>query len=487
MRIYLLNPPFVENFVRCGRWQGAAARSGGLDYPKWLAYATGMLEREHSVKLVDAPASKLHTADIVNDVKQFKPDLVIVETNFSSLGNDIGVTQRIKEACGAMTVMVGPPAARFPDKILGNKGVDMLALYEYDFTLLDVARALEQGRTLKNIAGILYNENGQIFHNSIRDYSTSEDLDQIPFVSSVYKRHLNIKDYYLSQTLYPEVQIFTGRGCPFHCTFCSWPENLMGRKYRSRTADNIVDEFEYICQDLPEVREIFIEDDTFTVNKNLVLEVCRKIKERKLDITWSCNARATLDHSTMQEMKSAGCRLLIVGYESGNDEILKTIRKGVDTHQMRAFTKDAKRAKLMVHGDFIIGLPGETKSTAEQTLEFIKKLKPNILQVAVATPIPGTKFYEWAKENGYLLVDNLEESIDQNGYQKCILSYPDFTKDDIEHYVNKALKEYYLSPSFVPVALSNILRRHGLYELKIMLMSAKVFLEYLGAEKRQAA
>lgn len=479
MKIYLLNPPFVPNFVRCGRWQGAAARSGGLDYPKWLAYATGLLETHYPVKLVDAPASKLQTADIINDVKQFHPDLIVVETNFSSLGNDITVTQKLKEACGATTIMVGPPTARFTDEILGSEGIDILALYEYDFTLLDIAGAMERGQPLKDVHGISYKEHGQIIHNPVREYSTSEDLDQMPFVSSVYKRHLNIKDYYLSQTLYPEVQIFTGRGCPFHCTFCSWPENLMGRKYRSRTAENIVDEFEYICRELPEVREIFIEDDTFTINKNLVLDVCRMIKERNLDIPWSCNARATLDYATLREMKSAGCRLLIVGYESGSDEILKTIRKGVDTQQMRAFTMDAKKAKLMIHGDFIIGLPGETKETAEQTLRFIKDLKPNVLQVAVATPIPGTKFYEWAKENGYLLVDDLEESIDQNGYQKCILSYPDFTKGDIEHYVNRALKEYYLSPSFVPVALSNVLRKHGLHELKIMLMSAKVFLEYL--------
>lgn len=479
MKIYLLNPPFVENFVRCGRWQGAAARSGGLDYPKWLAYATGLLETKYTVKLVDAPASKLNTAEVIDDVKQFRPDLIVVETNFSSLGNDISVTQKLKEACGATTVMVGPPTAQFTDKILKNDGVDILALYEYDFTLLDVAGALEQGQPLKDIRGISYKEGEQITHSPNREYTTSDDLDQLPFVSSVYKEHLNIRDYYLSQTLYPEVQIFTGRGCPFHCTFCSWPENLMGRKYRSRTAANIVDEFEYICRELPEIREVFIEDDTFTINKSLVLDVCRKIKERNLDITWSCNARATLDYATMKEMKGAGCRLLIVGYESGNDEILKTIRKGVDTQQMRAFTRDAKRAKLMIHADFIIGLPGETKETAEQTLRFIKDIKPNILQVAVATPIPGTKFYEWAKENGYLLVDDLEESIDQNGYQKCILSYPDFIKDDIEHYVNRALKEYYLSPSFVPVALSNVLRKHGLHELKIMLMSAKVFLKYL--------
>lgn len=484
VKIYLLNPPFIENFVRCGRWQGAAARSGGLDYPKWLAYATGLLEKEHSVKLVDAPASKLHTADIINDVKQYLPDLVVVETNFSSLSNDISVTRKLKEACGATTVMVGPPTARFPDEILGNGGVDILALYEYDFTLLDVAETVERGQPLKDVHGISYKENGQIMHNPIREYTASEDLDQIPFVSSVYKKHLNIKDYYLSQTLYPEIQIFTGRGCPFHCTFCSWPENLMGRKYRSRTADNIVDEFEYICQNLPEVKEIFIEDDTFTINKNLVLDVCRKVKERKLDLTWSCNARATLEYSTLRAMKSAGCRLLIVGYESGNDEILKTIRKGIDIQQMRVFTKDAKRAKLMIHGDFIIGLPGETKETAEETLKFIRELKPNVLQVAVATPIPGTEFYNWVKDNEYLLVDNLEESIDQHGYQKCILSYPDFTKAHIELYVNKALKEYYLSPSFVPVALSNVLRKHGLQELKVMLASAKVFVEYLKVNAR---
>lgn len=479
MKIYLLNPPFVENFVRCGRWQGAAARSGGLDYPKWLAYATGLLEQEHLVKLVDAPASKLHTVDIINDVKQFQPDLVVVETNFSSLGNDIGVTQKIKEACGATTVMVGPPVACFPDKILGNDGIDILALYEYDFTLLDVVGVLERGLPLKNVHGISYKENEQIIHNPIREYTTSEDLDRIPFVSSVYKRHLNIKDYYLSQTLYPEVQIFTGRGCPFHCTFCSWPENLMGRKYRSRTADNIVDEFEYICQELPEVKEIFIEDDTFTINKSLVLDVCRKIRERRLDVTWSCNARATLDYSTLQEMKSAGCRLLIVGYESGNDEILKTIRKGVDTQQMRAFTKDAKRAGLLVHGDFIIGLPGETHETAQITFDYIREIKPDILQVAVATPIPGTVFYDSVKKDGYLLIDDMCESIDKNGYQRCIISYPNFSQKDIESWVNKILKGYYLNPMYCLVFINGVIHGGGIAHVKGVMKSGLEFVKYI--------
>jgi radical SAM superfamily enzyme YgiQ (UPF0313 family) len=163
--------------------------------------------------------------------------------------------------------------------------------------------------------------------------------------------------------------------------------------------------------------------------------------------------------------------------------MLKRIKKGVSKEQMKSFTKSAKKARLLVHGDFIIGLPGETRETAEQTLAFVKELKPNILQMAIATPLPGTEFHRWVKENGYMLVDDLEDSLDEGGFQKCIISYPDFSKADIQHYVDRALKEYYLSPSFVPIALDNIMRRNGLHELKGMLKSARVFIKYIRRNK----
>ena len=479
MKIYLLNPPFVKGFVRCGRWQGAAARSGGLDYPKWLAYATGLLEKDFNVKLVDAPARKLSKDDILEDVLQFRTYLIISDTNFSSLKNDIDVTLGLSEATGAKTVLVGPPVARFSHTILQDTKIDITARFEYDLTLYDLASTLKKGNDLKSVNGISFKEDGQIIDTSDRDFTTDEDLNRLPFVSRIYGKYLNIRDYYLSQSLYPEVQIFAGRGCPFHCTFCSWPENLMGRKNRCRSPGNIADEFEYIENELCEVKEIFIEDDTFTLNKNLVREFCRELKNRRISIAWSCNARATLDYSTMKSMKDAGCRLVIVGFESGSDKILKNIKKGVTKEQMRSFNVEAKRAKLLVHGDFIIGLPGETKETAMETLKFIKELKPNILQVAVATPIPGTKFYDYAKENGYLLVDDLKQSIDEYGYQKCIVSYPGFNQKEIESFVNKALKEYYLNPSFLHTAFTNVMRKNGLHELKSMALSAQVFLKYI--------
>lgn len=484
MRIYLLNPPFVENFVRCGRWQGVAARGGTLYYPLWLAYAAGVLEKEgYEIKLVDAIAWKWDKERVLEDANHFNPDLIIVDSNFSSLTNDCGIAKLIKENTRALSVLVGPPASQFPEKILDD-GVDIVARFEYDFTVPDIAEAIEEDKNLENIKGISYKENGKIIYNPDRTFSTSEELDEIPFVSKIYKEHLNIKDYFLGHALYPMVQIFTGRGCPNQCTFCSWPKTLMGRKYRARSVGNVVDEFEFVAKELPEVKEIFIEDDTFTINKKRIKEVYEEIKRRKLDITWSCNARANLDYETMKVMKEAGCRLLDVGYESGSDEILKNIKKGITTDDSRKFTKDAQRAGLMILADFVFGFPGETKETAEKAIKFAKEVKPNIVQFAVATPIPGTEFYDYVKENGFLLVDDLEKSLDEEGFQKCIVSYPEFTNEDIETYVDRALKEYYLSPSYIPVAMKNILRKNGLHELKGMVMSAKVFLKYIGRGKK---
>lgn len=481
MRIYLLNPPFLPFFVRCGRWQGASARSGGMDYPKWLAYATGVLEQsfEH-VRLVDAPARKWTEREVIEDLLDYKPDLLVVDSNFSSLENDIKITENLKKELSSMiTVLVGPPVSQFANTILKSDGVDLIASFEFDFTIKEIAEALKAGKEYSDILGISYKKNGEIINNPVRPYTTSEDLDAMPFVSDIYKRHLNIKDYFLSQSLYPEVQIFTGRGCPNRCTFCSWPVTMMGKKYRSRSAKNIVSEFEFIKEHLPEVKEIFIEDDSFTISTKLVREVCEALINKKLNCVWSCNSRATLDYDTLKLMNRSGCRLLIVGYESGSDEILTTIKKGVNTNQMRKFTKDAKKAGLLIHGDFIIGLPGETKDTAQQTLDFIKELKPNILQIAVASPLPGTEFYQYVKENKYITVDDMKDSIDKNGYQKCIISYPDLNTQEIESYVDKILKEYYLSPNFIPVALSNVFRKNGIHELKSMVKSAGTFLKYM--------
>lgn len=481
MKISLINPPFIQGFNRSVRGSGEAARGGTLYYPIWLSYAAGLLEEEHEVHLTDAQAKQWSHDTLVRDLTLKDPDLVIVDTNFSSLNHDINTVSLIKEQLpDTTTVVVGPPASQYTDVMLASKGVDIVAKYEYDYTLLEIASALESGKAIEKVRGISYREGSKIIHNPVRDFTTNEDLDKIPFVSKVYKKHLNINDYFLSSSLYPMVQIFTGRGCPNKCTFCSWPQTLTGRTYRYRSTSNLLDELEWIQNNL-QVKEIFFEDDTFTVNKKRVIEFCQEYKNRGLKIAWSCNARAnTLDLETMHEMRRSNCRLLITGYESGSDEILKNIRKGVTVEQMQKFASNAKKARLMVHGDFIIGLPGETEETIELTRKLIRELKPELLQVLIPQPIPGTELYEWYKDNACLTCDDPNKYIDENGYQKPVISLPGLSQEEMVQVANTTLKEYYLSLNYVPLVMRQIVRKNGLSELKRLYHSAKMFLGYVG-------
>lgn len=486
MKVYLLHPPFVANgkelpkFFRCVRWQGCASLGGTYWYPIWLSYATGAVEGlGHKAKLVDAPAKDWGITSVKRDVHSFKPDIVVIESNFSSTKNDLGIFKALKEDIDFVSVLVGPPASQFHEEIIQNAYVDVVGRYEYDLTVSDIAQALEKGTDFEHVAGITYTLNGRTMRNPDRPFMQSADLDRIPFVTSVYKRHLDVRDYVLSHALFPMVQLFTSRGCPNQCTFCSWPKTLMGTKYRTRSVTNVVDEFEYVADQLPAVKELFIEDDTYTINKKRVQAICNEIKTRGIDVRWSCNARANLDYETMQIMKSAGCRLLDVGYESGSDEILKTIKKGITIKNSKTFASDAKRAGLKVLADFIFGLPGESHETIQQSMRLIKETKPDLLQIAIATPIPGTEFCEWVSANGYLVESDPSKTIDENGLPRCVISYPNLSSKQLVESVEAALKDYYFSASFARIAARNILREDGWHELTVLVKSARVFLKHV--------
>jgi len=483
MKIYMLNPPYFPHFFRSARWQDTG-RGGTLYYPIWLAYAAGLLETEFQVRLVDAPAWGWDRKEVIEDIDKYNPDLIVLDSSPTSLNNDLEVAGEIKFHCEKMIVLVGPPAAQLSEQILQSQNVDFVARFEYEYTLLELARTLEKKGDFREVKGISYKSNGKIVHNQDREWASSEELDRIPFVSMVYKKHLDIKDYFLSSSLYPEVQIFTGRGCPFLCTFCSWPETLMGRKHRVRSVTNVLDELVWIENNLPEVKEVFFEDDTFTINKKRVIEFCKGYKQRGLKVAWACNARADLDYETMKNMRKTGCRLVIVGYESGDDEILKNIKKGITTSHIRQFAKNARRAGLLVHGDFVIGLPGETKETIIKTEKIIKEVKPDILQVSVASPFPGTEFYKWAKENDFLITDDPNEYLDHQGHQKAIINYKNLSSRDIEKAVDLILKKYYLNPHYIPIAVKQVIRNNGLNEFKRLWYSAIIFLSYMNRSNR---
>ncbi len=263
----------------------------------------------------------------------------------------------------------------------------------------------------------------------------------MPWVTPVYKRDLDIERYNVPFLKHPYVSFYTGRGCPALCTFCLWLQTISGHRWRLRSADDVVAEVRWTLENFPDVQEIFFDDDTFNIRKDRVLELCAKLKP--LNFTWSCTSRVSSDYETLRAMRDAGCRLLIVGYESGDPEILKNIKKGATVERALQFTRDAHKVGLTIHGDFIIGLPGETRETIRRSLEFAKLLDTETIQVSVAHPYPGTAFYEEVMLKGWLTSDAMT---DEAGHQLPNIRYRDLDQQEIIHWVERFYDEYYFRP-----------------------------------------
>jgi len=300
-----------------------------------------------------------------------------------------------------------------------------------------------EGRPLSSIDGLSYRDSeGKIKHNPEREMI--QNMDSLPWVADVYKRDLQIEKYFIGYLLHPYLSLYTGRGCPAQCTFCLWPQTIGGHKYRVRSPQNVADEMAYMKKLFPQVKEFFFDDDTFTANLPRAREIAKKLGA--LDLTWSCNSRANLDYDTIKSFKDAGLRLFLVGYESGNDDILTRIKKGVTMDEMRRFTTASHKAGVVIHGTFILGLPVETPQSIENTIRFAQELDVFSLQVSLAAPYPGTELYDMARQNGWFTKKDKTDLVEQDGFQQSALEYPGLSKDEIFEAVDRFYRSYYLRP-----------------------------------------
>jgi len=474
----MLNPPFTLRYSRNSR-SPATTKGGTIYYPIWLSYATGVLEREgFNVKLIDAPARGYDLSFVINFAKELNPDLTVIDTSTPSIFNDVKVGEAIKDNTDSFILLVGTHPSALPKKTLRiSEKIDAVARGEYDYTVRDLAHTLEKGKDLKSVPGISYRKGKKIIHNPDRPFINN--LDKLPFVSSVYKKHLKITDYFFAAAEYPMVMIFTGRGCPFRCFFCMYPQVFYGRKYRLRSAENVVEEFEYIVENFPEVEEIGIEDDTFTADLTRVRKICRLLIKKRLNekIKWWANARVNLDLKTMRLMKKAGCRLVIPGYESGVQKLLNRAKKGITLEQSLKFSRNAGKAGLLVHGCFMFGLPGETKKTIRKTIEFAKELNPDTAQFFPLIPYPGTEAYGWAKKKGFLLTEDYSKWLTPEGMHNTVISLSEVSNEELVEYCNKARREFYLRPSYIFYKLKQIMLH--LEEAKRTFKSLPTFFKHL--------
>jgi len=477
LKTLFLNPPSFENFDggAGSRWP-ATREIESFWYPVWLAYPAGMLE---GARLLDGPSHHVSGDETIQIAKDY--EFLVLFTSTPGFPGDILLARAIKLANPKIKIaFVGPHVTVLPEKSLRDcPEIDFICRKEFDYSVVDYAK----GKPLGEIPGVSYLQDGKVVHNP--DAPQIQDLDALPHVTEIYKRDLDIKNYNVPFLLNPYVSLYTTRGCPAQCTFCLWPQTLSGHPWRKRSTDDVAAEMAKAKQLWPEVKEFFFDDDTFNIQKARTIELCAKLKP--LGLTWSCTSRVTTDFETLKAMKEAGCRLLIVGYESGDQQILKNIKKGATIERARQFTKDCHKLGLVIHGDFIMGLPGETHETINNTIAFAKELDVETIQVSVAHAYPGTELYDYAVKNGFIVGDN--KMVDEGGHQLAQIQYPGLPADDIMSAVHRFYDEYY----FRPKAVYRILRKamFDSNDRKRLYKEAKSFLKLRAARnkmvKRHAA
>ncbi|GAM10135.1 putative methyltransferase [Geobacter sp. OR-1] len=462
------SPTFEDFDGGAGARYQASREVTSFWYPTWLCYPAGMIAGS---RVVDAPVQRLDLSDCLAIARDF--DVVVMYTSTPTLAIDVATARAIKSQKPAtITVLTGPHVTIMPDESLQFAGdaVDIVCRGEFDYAIKELC----EGREWERIDGISFLKEGQVVHTADRPVLT--DLDALPFVSQVYKRDLPIREYIIPHFKNPYVSIYSSRGCPSKCTFCLWPQTYSGQKMRTRSPQNVYEEVKWIVDNIPEMRELSFDDDTFSADRNHARAVSELIKP--LGISWVINARANCDFETLKIMRDAGLRHVVVGYESGSPQILKNVKKGVTRDQAIQFTSDCKKLGISIHGAFIMGLPGETRETIQDTIEYAKKLDLGSIQVSLASPYPGTEFWEQCKQEGWIASDAY---IDDTGHQMCVINYPHLSNKEIFAAVEQFYNKFYFRPKYIARSIGRMIIDGE--ERRKLLKEGKQYLDYMKKRK----
>ena len=471
MRTLFLHPPSFDGYDG-----GAGARYQmkrevrSFWYPTWLAQPAALVEDS---KLIDAPPHRLSFEDIAGEFKN--RDLVVMHTSTPSFKADVKTAEMIKAINPDIKIgFIGAKVAVEPEKsLIAGRAVDFVARNEFDFTIKEVA----DGKNWSDIKGLSYrNGEGAVVHNENRE--VLENMDALPWVTPVYKRDLKIENYFGGYLKHPYISFYTGRGCKSRCTFCLWPQTVGGHRYRVRSPGHVAEEIALAKRYFPQVREFFFDDDTFTDNLPRAEAIARELG--KMGVVWSCNAKANVPRDTLKVLKDNGLRLLLVGYESGNQQILHNIKKGMRIEVAKRFTRDCHDLGVKIHGTFILGLPGETQETIEETIRFATEINPHTIQVSLAAPYPGTFLHKQAVENGWL-DEAHAELVDEHGIQIAPLSYEHLSHTEIFDNVETFYRRFYFRAPKIASIVGEMVRSPQM--MKRRLREGVEFFAFLRAHK----
>lgn len=416
----------------------------GINPSLGLAYLGACLRKKgYDVKLIDSPSLDFKRKEILREIKKFSPNFIGITSTTPEFLEALKLAKAIKIKFKKIPILIGGAhATAMPVQTIKNKCFDVAAIGEGEVTIIELVESLLKKNELEKVKGIAFRKKNKIIITPKREYISN--LDLLPFPA--FDLLSPLKNYHSSPGSYknlPIGTIITGRGCPFKCTFCA--RGVFGNQVRLRSAKNIVDEIEILIKKFG-AKEIRVWDDTFNVKPQRVIDICKEIMKRKLNFSWTCLCRINFAQEKMLKlMKKAGCWQISYGIESGNQEILNKIKKGITLKMAEDVVKMTKKIGIEVKCFFMIGLPGDTKETMRETIDFAKKINPDIATFSITTPFPGTEIYDLAKKTGEFKEISFEN---YRPYETKRLAYvPKGLKaETVIKYQEKAYREFYLRP-----------------------------------------
>lgn len=456
--ILLVNPPSPDDsiIIRDLNRSGRTSKERIIWPQTNLAYMAAMVDDTHDVEIIDCIAENIDWQDFEKYLLNKKPRYLVSHVITSLETNDMQTFSIAKKLVNCITIAVGPHVTELAKEVLTKYiSLDIIICRETEITFKELINTLENGGDLSKVKGIAYRDDGTIKINESREFI--QDLDKLPLP----RYDLLPLDKYMFPFIASKfVFVVSSRGCPYPCTFCRQPI-MWDYKVRTRSADSIIEELKLLKK--LGINNFLFHSDTFTIKKDIVIELCKKIIDEKLEMKWGCNSRVdTVDREMLEWMKKAGCWMIAYGIESGSQQILDNVRKEITIDQARDAVKWAHDIGITVYGYFIIGLPGETFETINETIAFAKKLPVTFALFHVGSPYPGTEFYKEAKENGWLNFTKWED-VDQGRSTPVV--YPNLSSEDILNGIKKAHRKFYMRPKTINNVLREVKNIHDLKHL----------------------
>ncbi|MCX6350213.1 MAG: radical SAM protein [Candidatus Aureabacteria bacterium] len=474
MKILITNPPWPgEGFGARSDVRWPHKRSDKfIEYPIYLAYLVAVARQAgFEAAFLDAILEELDVESFARRVKEIGSEMVVLECSTPSIKHDLASAAAIKRLSPkTRVVLVGSHPTVFHNEIIEeNSGVDAICRGEFDFTVRDAALACAGKLSWDKVLGLSRRENGRVIVNP--DRPLIENLDEIPFPA----RDLVWDERYRQGTFRGKrpTTVITSRGCPFRCVYCLWPRTLYGNKFRARSAENVVAEIAEAVNRFG-VDEVYFDDDSMGLDKQRMLDICRLIGERNLKFEWISQCRVdSMDDEILQAMKKAGCRYIRFGVESGSPEMLKIMKKGTTPEKIVNAFRLARSVGIRTQAFFLFGVPGETKETIRETIDFAKKLRPDSAQFAVVIPHPGTELFALSREKGWLHYKDWED------FSSCraMIETPQLSLREVEEARVRAYKEFYFRPAFMLQTAAHI---RSWDDLKSVLTSARSIVSRIG-------